>query len=99
MTGHAADEQQPEPAEFDQSTVDESAPGFMNKLRRRRLQLDLSDVTYDQLSRLMAESGAGSAAEFGRRAIQLYAFFLEHRRMGYQLVMAKDLKTFEVLEL
>lgn len=99
MTVHAPESQEPELSELEQPAVDESAQGFMSRLRRRRLQLDLSDAAYDQLTRLIAESGAGSAAEFGRRAIQFYAFFLEHRRKGYQLVMAKDLKMFEVLEL
>jgi hypothetical protein len=67
--------------------------------RRKRLQIDLSDVAFQRLTDLVDESGAESVAEFSRRALQFYAFFLEHRRRGYRLMLAHDVKDFEVLEL
>lgn len=53
--------------------------------RKHRLQLELTDVEFERLERLVERIGAHSKAECFRRALSLYECLLDHHNEGYKL--------------
>lgn len=52
---------------------------------QNRIQLDLTDAMRDLLDRLVEETGAASRAEVLRRAVSVYALFIDEKKAGCRL--------------
>jgi len=67
--------------------------------KRKRLQLELSDVALRRLNELVEDSGCGTLVQFARTALSFYAHVLEQQKEGYRLQFVKDAKQVEFLRL
>jgi len=57
---------------------------------RKRLQLDLSSQAKEHLQRCREKSGAQTNAEVVRRALQTYAWVLDHTQSGAKLQSVEE---------
>ena len=57
---------------------------------KRRIAFDLSPEALEQLEALQHQAGAATRAEVVRNALRLYAWFLEQRKQGYEVVLRSD---------
>ncbi len=57
---------------------------------RRRINLELTSKTFDNIDRLQELSNAASKTEVIARALALYDVVLEHRNTGGRVVLEKD---------
>lgn len=65
---------------------------------RKRLQLEMSEITLQQLNALVQTSGCDSLAEFGRRALRFYALVLDYKQRGYSMQFVKDAQIVDALD-
>jgi hypothetical protein len=65
---------------------------------RKRLQLEMSEITLHQLNALVQTSGCDSLAEFGRRALRFYALVLDYKQRGYSMQFVKDAQIVDALD-
>jgi hypothetical protein len=56
---------------------------------KKRVQLDLSEASYQQLLQLIEKSDCHSMAEATRKAIKLFLTYLQRREEGYRLYYQK----------